>query len=55
MGEIAEYIYQSMVSGHDDYILRVMDISDDGWKETLEESGLLDIHDDLKELVRRER
>lgn len=50
-GEIAEFVYQAICLGTDKRILEVMDLSDVGFYDALNDAGFLDIHDSLADLV----
>lgn len=51
LGTVAEFVYQALVCGNDKHILDLMDLSDDGFYVDLHNSGLLEIHDALKNFV----
>ena len=51
LGEVAEFIYQALVTGADKHILDLMDLSDAGFYEALEQSGLTAMHSALKNFI----
>lgn len=51
LGTVAEFVYQALVCGNDKYILDIMDCSDNAFVEDLRDSGLLEIHDALRNFV----
>jgi len=42
--DIAEFVYQAMVTGADQQILTIMDVNDVHFAESIRVSGLMEIH-----------